>query len=107
FQWQLLICNAQGKIIYQAICEQKKDYLSWLFSKLESAVEQEILDMIQVFRPQSVNLLIAAADKFGIRVETTRRKPKFKEILKKQRINNNLNSVKLEQPLPQSLPKSL
>ncbi|YAI82128.1 MAG: Tab2 family RNA-binding protein [cyanobacterium endosymbiont of Rhopalodia sterrenbergii] len=106
-QWQLLICDVQGKIIYQAICEQKEANLSWLFSQLESAIEQEIPDVIQVFRPQSVNLLIAAADKFGIKVEATRRTPKLKEILKKQGINNNLNPVKLEQPPPQTLPQNL
>ena len=62
FQWQFLICNAQGKVIHQAICEQKYANLSWLFSELEFAIEQEIPDVIQVFRPQSVNLLISAAD---------------------------------------------
>ncbi|BBA80238.1 hypothetical protein RGRSB_1867 [cyanobacterium endosymbiont of Rhopalodia gibberula] len=107
FQWQLLICDDQGKIIYQAICEQKEANLSWLSSKLESAIEQEIPDIIQVFRPQSVNLLIAAADKFGIKIEATRRTPKLKEILKKQGTNNSFNPVKLEQPPPQTLPRNL
>ncbi|MGP0127781.1 MAG: Tab2 family RNA-binding protein [cyanobacterium endosymbiont of Rhopalodia musculus] len=106
-KWQLLICDAQGKIIYQAICEQKEANLSWLFSQLESAIEQEIPDIIQVFRPQLVNLLISAANKFSIKVQATRRTPKLKEILKKQGINNNFNPVKLEQPPPQKLAKNL
>ncbi len=106
-QWQLLLCDAQGKIICQAICEQKEANLTWLVCQLESIVHQEKPEIIQVFRPQSVNLLTLAAEKFGIKVEATRRTPKLKEVLKKQGIDNNFNPVKLEQPPPQTLPENL
>lgn len=106
-QWQLLICDVQGTVIYQAICEQKEANLSWLFVQLESAIKQERPDIIEVFRPQLVNLLILAADKFGIKIEATRRMPKLKEILKKQETNKNFNPVQLEQPPPQTLPENL
>ncbi|WP_267384275.1 Tab2/Atab2 family RNA-binding protein [Cyanobacterium sp. uoEpiScrs1] len=106
-RWQLLICDVQGKIVYQAVCKQEEADLNWLSSKLKSAIQKERPNIIQVFRPQSINLLIAAADRFGIKVEATRRTSKLKEILNKQGINNNFNPVKIEQAPPQTLPDNL
>ncbi|MEA5532632.1 Tab2/Atab2 family RNA-binding protein [Crocosphaera sp. XPORK-15E] len=103
YQWELIICDSQGKIIHEAICQQSQANSTWLINQLKPIIEQYYPDVIQVFRPQSLSLLTLAGEALNIKVEPSRRTFQLKEILKQR----HPNSIKLEQLPPQPLPENL
>jgi hypothetical protein len=105
--WELLICDPQGHLIYEAKCPQSQANSDWLISQLQQANRGNLPDRIQVFRPQSVSLLSIAAEKLGVKVEATRRTGALKAELRKRVIDGNYDPVKLEKPPPQALPENL
>lgn len=105
--WQLLICSPQGDIIHEANCPQSQANSDWLAIQIQQANQGNLPNILQVFRPQSVSLLLAATEKLGIQLETTRRTNALKAELKKRFIDKNYDSVKLEKLPPQALPENL
>jgi hypothetical protein len=105
--WELLICAPTGQIIYQSHCPQSQASVEWLVTQLKPLLKIQIPDLIQVFRPQTLNLFSTVAEKLSIKVEATRRTPALKNILKNRFSDFNYNPIKLEQLPPQALPENL
>lgn len=114
--WELLLCDPSHSFLYDAQCPQSEANSDWLVSQLQKAAAGQLPDWIQVFRPQSLSLLIAAGQKLGINVEPTRRTSALKQELEKrasqypsldQFTGEAFNPVALEKPPPQALPEHL
>jgi hypothetical protein len=82
--WELLICDATHRFTYEALCPQSEANANWLVSQLQQAAGENLPDAIQVFRPQSLSLIEAAAQKLGIAVEATRQTTALKEWLQER-----------------------
>ena len=104
--WELLICDEKGNIICQANCLQSQVNSTWLVDKLLPLITNEKPEKIQVFRPQSLNLLTLAGKELGIPVEATRQTSALKNLLT-QRHPDWQNSLTLDQPPPQPLTENL
>lgn len=80
--WELLACDATGNPpIFTAACSQEEANANWLGQQLQQWAGDELPALIQVFRPQFLNLIKAAGQKLGISVEATRRTPALKRLL--------------------------
>lgn len=79
--WELLICDPTHYFTYEALCPQSEANANWLVSQLQQAASETLPDIIQVFRPQSLNLFKIAGEQLGIAVEATRRTPALKQWL--------------------------
>lgn len=104
--WELLICDEQANIICQANCLQSQVNSAWLVNQLTPLITNELPEKIQVFRPQSLNLLTLVGKELGIPIEATRRTFTLKKILT-QRHPDWQDSLTLDQPPPQPLPENL
>jgi len=104
--WQLLLCDRGCEFIYRATCSQPQATSAWLESQLQQAAAGILPDRLQVFRPQAVGLLSAAAEKLGLVVEPTRRTAALKRELQKQAIAG-FDPLQLDRPPPQALPDRL
>ncbi len=109
--WSLVVCN---KGVQERFCPQSEANSDWLVSQLKDM--GELPEVIQVFRPQCLNLLTAAGNKLGIEIEATRQVPELKAELQKRAIayqeqNNYTNTVyrpiEVEQSPPQALPEEI
>jgi hypothetical protein len=98
--WRLLICHPDGQLIYEATCPQAEAGVAWLVEQLQAVGEQP--DVIQVFRPETLNLMKLAAEKFGWSVAATRRVPALKQLCRSRGLTADL----IQLP-PQSLPDRL
>ncbi|NEO98412.1 MAG: DUF1092 family protein [Symploca sp. SIO2E9] len=115
--WELLICDATGSLIHEALCPQPLADSSWLSSQLQKAAEKTGLPkVIQVFRPQSLNLLSSAGQILDIEVEATRHTEALKKWLEQKArqypsqdnyTGESYNPITLEQPPPLPLPENL
>jgi hypothetical protein len=113
--WELLLCDATRSFSYDAFCPQSEANASWLVSQLRQAGGGNLPNLIQVFRPQSLSLIQAAAQQLGIQVEATRRTGALKEYLqqKAQQYPNLDNYTytgelsSLDKPPPVPLPENL
>jgi hypothetical protein len=113
--WELLLCDATRSFRYDAFCPQSEANASWLVSQLRQAGGGNLPNLIQVFRPQSLSLIQAAAQQLGIQVEATRRTGALKEYLqqKAQQYPNLDNYTytgelsSLDKPPPVPLPENL
>ncbi|MBD2537803.1 Tab2/Atab2 family RNA-binding protein [Coleofasciculus sp. FACHB-SPT36] len=113
--WQLLLCDATRSFSYDAFCPQSEANASWLVSQLQQAAGGNLPNLIQVFRPQSLSLIQAAAQQLGIQVEATRRTGALKEYLQqKAKQYPNLDNYtytgelpSLDKPPPVPLPENL
>jgi len=105
--WELLICDSQKGLFYEAKCLQSQANSDWLISQLKQAFQDKLPTCIQVFRPQSISLLSVAAEKLGIKIEATRRTSTLKTALRKRSLDENYDPVKLEKSPPQALPETL
>ncbi|MGK7939161.1 MAG: Tab2 family RNA-binding protein [Crocosphaera sp.] len=101
--WQLIICDTNGNLIKEATCPQAQVNHQWLKSQLEDIIHDHSPDIIQVFRPQSLNLFKQATETLKITIQATRRTPELKKLL----IQKDPNLIKLEQLPPQPLPENL
>ena len=110
--WQLLICEPQNGLIYENQCPQSQVNSDWLVFQLQEAAGGKLPDFLQVFRPQTLNLLTLVGEKLNIPVEATRRTKALKEELQKRAAQYHKDGItyeplKLEKPPPQSLPENL
>src|SRR4028119_436155 len=115
--WELLICNSEGRLIYDGLCPQQYANIDWLVSQLQNAAGASGRpDVLQVFRPQSLGLVTAAGQKLGIAVEATRRTPGLKQWLQARAsqylkqdnyTGEAYNPIALDQPPPLPLPENL
>lgn len=114
--WELLICDAAGSFQFSAVCRQSQANSNWLAAQFQQAQTQNLPDLIQVFRPQSLSLIEAAAKVLGVKVEATRRTGTLKLLLQ-QRAKEYLSlpnytgeaysPIALESPPPVPLPENL
>jgi hypothetical protein len=114
--WELLICDSTRAFAYEALCPQSQANASWLVSQFQQAAGQQLPDAIQVFRPQSLNLIAVAGQKLGIKVSATRYTLALKQWLqertKSYRDRDNYtgeayNPLALDKPPPTPLPEKL
>lgn len=113
--WELLLCDATRSFSYDAFCPQSEANASWLVSQLQQAAGGNLPNLIQVFRPQSLSLIQAAAQPLGSKVEATRRTGALKEYLQEnaQKYPNFDNYTytgeisSLDKPPPVPLPENL
>ena len=100
--WELLICDATRSFEYTATCPQSAANSHWLATQLQLADNDNLPDTIQVFRPQSLSLIQAAANNLDIDVEPTR----YTEALK-QWLEEKQYPLALDKPPPTPLPENL
>jgi hypothetical protein len=100
--WELLICDGTRNLEYVATCPQSEANSNWLTAQIQLAAGEELPDIIQVFRPQSLSLLEAAGRNLGINVEPTRR-----TLTLKQWLHEKQYPIAIDKPPPAPLPESL
>jgi RNA-binding protein Tab2/Atab2 len=100
--WELLICDATRSLEYVASCPQKEANSTWLTSQIQLAAGEQMPDVIQVFRPQSLSLIEAAGRNLGITVEPTRRTLALKQWLEEKQY-----PTAIDKPPPVPLPENL
>lgn len=114
--WELLICDSTRRFTYQALCPQSEANANWLVSQLQQAEGENLPDIIQVFRPQSLSLMETAAQQLGIQVEGTRHTPALKQWLQEQAsqylkqenyTGEAYNPIAVDKPPPLPLPENL
>ncbi|MEO1432675.1 MAG: Tab2/Atab2 family RNA-binding protein [Cyanobacteria bacterium J06633_8] len=82
--WELSICDSTLEFKYEATCPQSQANSSWVTSQIQQAASDNLPDVIQVFRPQSLSLIEQAGNILGIKVEATRRTLALKTWLKQK-----------------------
>lgn len=82
--WELLICDPTRTFTYEALCPQVEVNARWLAAQLQQAADDHKPEIIQVFRPQSLRLIEAAAQTLGIVVKPTRRTRSLKQWLQER-----------------------
>ncbi len=84
--WELLVCNSTRTFTYEARCPQSEANGSWLVDQMQLATGagQQLPDLIQVFRPQSLSLISAAGQKLGVVVEPNRSTGALKQWLQER-----------------------
>ena len=113
--WELLVCNSTRTFAYEAVCPQSQANASWLVSQLQHSTDQQLPDLIQVFRPQSLSLISAAGARLGIAVEPTRRTYALKQWLQErsqlypsmENYTGAYNPLALDKPPPTPLQEFL
>lgn len=114
--WELLICDPTRTFTYEALCPQSEANATWLVSQIQLAAGQQLPDLIQVFRPQSLSLITSAGERLGIPVEPTRLTFALKQWLQErsplyQSMDNYTgvpyNLLALDKPPPTPLPEKL
>ncbi|MEM9923540.1 MAG: Tab2/Atab2 family RNA-binding protein, partial [Cyanobacteria bacterium P01_D01_bin.50] len=79
--WDLSICDSTLDFKYEASCLQSQANSTWVASQIQQAASDNLPDVIQVFRPQSLSLIQQAGKSLGIKVEATRRTTALKKWL--------------------------
>lgn len=113
--WELLICDVTRTFTYTAFCPQSQANAKWLVEQFQLAAGSQPPDVIQVFRPQSLSLITAAAQELGISVEPTRRTSALKQWLQERiafyRSQENYTGEEynplVDKPPPMPLPENL
>jgi hypothetical protein len=100
--WDLLICDPNRSFEYIATCPQSQANSNWLTEHFKLAAGKNLPDLIQVFRPQSLSLITAAANNLDIQIEATRRTQALKEWLQEKQY-----SLVIDKPPPTPLPENL
>lgn len=100
--WELLICDATRSFEYQATCPQSQASSSWIASQLQQAALEQLPNVIQVFRPQSLSLIEQAGRTLGISVESTRRTLALKQSLQEKQY-----PISLDKPPPMPLAENI
>lgn len=104
--WELLICDRDFLFTHVAVCPQSQANAKWLTEQLQIAIANQKPDLIQVFRPQSLNLIQLAAANLGIATEATRRTYALKQWLQERSSSDN-RALALDRPPPTPLPENL
>lgn len=116
--WELVICNAARSFTRQSFCSQSAASADWVSQQLQFFLKDapKTPDRLQVFRPQSLNLLQTACERLGIQVEATRHTPALKQLLQEQAtLYSSLPNytgqlyqpIELDKPPPLPLPENL
>ncbi|MBD0341503.1 MAG: Tab2/Atab2 family RNA-binding protein [Microcoleus sp. Co-bin12] len=115
--WELLICDSEGSFQFSAVCRQGAANSNWLASQLQQQAQtQNLPDLIQVFRPQSLGLIEAAGKVLGVKVEATRRTAALKLLLQQRAkeyssmpnyTGETYSPIALDSPPPVPLPENL
>ena len=114
--WELLICDSTRRLTYEASCPQSAANANWLMSQLRQAAGENLPDVIQVFRPQSLSLMEMAAQQLGIAVEPTRHTTALKQWLQERAAQYSkqenytgeaYNPIAVDKPPPLPLPENL
>ncbi len=108
--WELLICDRDRIFTHEAICPQSQATAKWLTQQLQLAIKNQKPDLIQVFRPQSLNLIQLAAENLGIAVEPTRRTFALKQWLQERSYpanNGAYQALEIDKPPPTPLRENL
>ncbi len=109
--WELLLCDRDRLFTYEAVCPQSQASAKWLTEQLQIAIANQKPDLIQVFRPQSLNLIQLAAENLGISVEPTRRTFALKQWLQERTYPSHngepYNPLALDKPPPTLLSENL
>lgn len=114
--WELLICDETRSFTYEALCPQSEANATWLVSQIQLAGGQQLPDLIQVFRPQSLSLITSAGERLGIPVEPTRLTFALKQWLQERSLlyrsmdnytGEPYNLLALDKPPPTPLPEKL
>jgi len=111
-QWQLVICNLDGTLIYEMVCSAGQVSAEWLTQQIQEAARGKLPAKIQIFRPQIVGLFQIATKDLGIEIEATRRTNVLKEKLQSYLPTNSTGQSQdkllgLEKPPPQALPEDI
>lgn len=109
--WELLVCDPTRQFTYAAFCPQSQANAKWLVEQFQLAAGSNLPNVIQVFRPQSLSLITAAAQQLGITVEPTRRTRALKQWLQERApqyssIGEPYNPL-VDKPPPTPLPDKL
>ena len=110
--WELVICIPERQNKYRITsvrCHSQNANARWLADKIEEIAGDKLPDKIQVFRPQTLSLITAAAELLNIEVEATRNTFNLKQALKEKYREQypNYDPIKLDKPVPQPLPENL
>ncbi|HIK45607.1 MAG TPA: DUF1092 family protein [Leptolyngbyaceae cyanobacterium M65_K2018_010] len=116
--WEILICSQDLKFSYGAQAAQTEVDKAWVIEQLNTAIARAGVtpDRMQVFRPQALSLLTAAAASLGIAVEPTRRTPTLQRWLAQRAqwyptldhyTGTPYQPLQIEQPPPQPMPEHL
>lgn len=100
-RWTLVLCDRQGRLIYEATCPREQVVKDWLISQFPKMPEPHP-DRLQIFRPQCANLFQSIGEQWGIPIETTRHTAALQQLLKQRG-----SSLEIEKPPPQPLPDRL
>lgn len=110
--WELLVCDSTRQFTYTAYVPQSQANAKWLVEQFKlAAASSQLPEIIQVFRPQSLSLITAAAQQLGITVEPTRRTRALKQWLQEQAQQYSSmgepDSHLVDKPPPTPLPENL
>ncbi|ASC69154.1 hypothetical protein XM38_000800 [Halomicronema hongdechloris C2206] len=119
--WELLICEAADKTLgftYGVMVPQSEVTAEWLRHHLQVALDRAPRppEEIQVFRPQCLSLVEAAAAPLAILVVASRHTPTLKQWLQQRAAwypsldhytGESYDSLALDRPPPNPLPESL
>lgn len=116
--WELLLCDATGEQRFNAFCPQAAIAPAWLVDQFQAAAATgaDLPERVQVFRPQSLNLVQSACASLGIPVEPTRHTPALKQWLAERATlypqmshytGQPYEPLALDRPPPQPLPEHL
>ena len=113
--WELTICDHLNTTkektyqVYSVQCYSEQANAQWLKEQIKRIAKEKLPDKIQVFRPQTLGMISAAAKQLNIVVEATRNTTVLKTVLseKYQDRYPNYDPVKLDKPVPQPLPENL
>jgi hypothetical protein len=108
--WELAICDPTSEWYHTVSCPQKQVNSDWIAAQLKLAMTDNIPQLIQVFRPQSLGLIQLAGTKLGIEVVPTRRTIALKKLLQHQAQNYSsphYQPLLIESPPPLPIPDYL
>ena len=100
--WELLVCDATRSFEFTASCPQSQANSTWVAQQLQSAGQEKLPDVIQVFRPQSLSLITTAGNNLGIKVEATWRTLALKQWLAAKQYPVTVDKLP-PLPLPENL----
>ncbi|NCJ08173.1 DUF1092 family protein [Synechococcales cyanobacterium C] len=116
--WELVICSPDLRDSVIAYCPQEMATAAWLKTQLQTAIAQasQPPTTIQVFRPQTLNLMVPVCETLQIPVVPTRRTVALKQLLKERSqlypqmpeyTGRDEDPCHLEQPPPEPIPEQL
>ncbi|GAB4137117.1 MAG: Tab2/Atab2 family RNA-binding protein [Cyanobacteria bacterium J069] len=114
--WELVICDPKGNFSACVECPQSQVTVDWLAAELKRLSAEGLPAQIQVFRPQSLDLMVAAAGSLGIAVEPTRHAPMLKHLLQRRAAHypnlpgytgDPYDPLNLDAPPPVPVPEAL